>query len=521
MYRRKKSNHSTFSFSGARRGGRGGARSHHNSDDLLGLSTSFGGLSLQQPEVIIPLLSSFAFGEVAIAGPYVEVSEAVPKAESIPDSYGSTQNYLKAMQAHTQAEFRASIKEGIVMAHRKERNGWLPLTYGSRADHKGDFYVNGSPPKDNNPSRASNGHNFKTETWSRHVVQFHGEKTLALVVVCECSSGDHEARISLAPADKFGDARYRSKTLVRSLGYVGSFLREYGSAARLLQVRGESSNALLKTVSAPGRQRKEYPATAGSFVPASSVGRLDTSRVSLNAAQREAVMKLTGCLDIIVGPPGTGKSTTIYHIIDARVAKDARVLVTSIRNQAVDAVVAKVAAFGVLVFGSENRLGTHAKEFTIDGRLRNDPELVFWRGVHETWTRASAKAKAVSWDRLHLPSFPGIERLEEIAQEGVEASINSMKNLQLEKKAKKGRAAGRWAFALKLILRVAYEKRLAKGTAAQRQTLKELRSLEKWQELVSRGRRRSRQIVSRLEDLTRYRLYTTTRVLICTVDSVE
>ena len=208
------------------------------------------------------------------------------------------------MQAHTQAEFRASIKEGIVMAHRKERNGWLPLTYGSRADHKGDFYVNGSPPKDNNPSRASNGHNFKTETWSRHVVQFHGEKTLALVVVCECSSGDHEARISLVPADKFGDARYRSKTLVRSLGYVGSFLREYGSAARLLQVRGKSSNALLKTVSAPGRQRKEYPATAGSFVPASSVGRLDTSRVSLNAAQREAVMKLTGCLDIIVGPPG-------------------------------------------------------------------------------------------------------------------------------------------------------------------------------------------------------------------------
>ena len=100
MYRRKKSNHSTFSFSGARRGGRGGARSHHNSDDLLGLSTSFGGLSLQQPEVIIPLLSSFAFGEVAIAGPYVEVSEAVPKAESIPDSYGSTQNYLKVQMIH-------------------------------------------------------------------------------------------------------------------------------------------------------------------------------------------------------------------------------------------------------------------------------------------------------------------------------------------------------------------------------------------------------------------------------------
>ena len=176
------------------------------------------------------------------------------------------------------------------------------------------------------------------------------------------------------------------------------------------------------------------------------------------------------------------------------------------------------------MFGSENRLGTHAKEFTIDSRLRNDPELVFWRGVSEAWTRASAKAEAVSWERLHLPSFPGIERLEKIAQEAIEASYSSpLKNSQqlLEKKAKKGRAAGRWAFALKHFLRVAYEKRLAKGTAAQRQTLKELRSLEKWQELVSRGRRRSGQIVSRLEALTRHRLYTTTRVLICTVDSVE
>ena len=212
------------------------------------------------------------------------------------------------MQAHTQAEFRASIEEGIAVADRKEEGGWLPVMYQPpRADRKGNFYVDGYPPdseEDDDPNRDSNGHNFKTETWTRHVVQFHGEKTLAVVVACECSSGDHDARISIAPADDVSDARYHSKTLARSLGYVGSFLREYGSAARLLQVRGESSSALLRTVSAPGRQRKEYPATAGSFVPASSVGRLDTSRVSLNAAQREAVMKLTGCLDMIVGPPG-------------------------------------------------------------------------------------------------------------------------------------------------------------------------------------------------------------------------
>lgn len=47
--------------------------------------------------------------------------------------------------------------------------------------------------------------------------------------------------------------------------------------------------------------------------------------------------------------PGTGKSTTIWHIINSRVAPDARTLVTCTRNQAVDAVTQKVATFGVLV----------------------------------------------------------------------------------------------------------------------------------------------------------------------------
>lgn len=46
---------------------------------------------------------------------------------------------------------------------------------------------------------------------------------------------------------------------------------------------------------------------------------------------------------------GTGTSTTIWHIIDARVAPEGRVLVTCTRNQAVDAVTEKLASFGVLV----------------------------------------------------------------------------------------------------------------------------------------------------------------------------
>lgn len=40
------------------------------------------------------------------------------------------------------------------------------------------------------------------------------------------------------------------------------------------------------------------------------------------------------------------------------------------------------------VFGNEKRLGDFAKQFTLDGRLLSDPELVSWRRVQESWSTA-------------------------------------------------------------------------------------------------------------------------------------
>lgn len=45
----------------------------------------------------------------------------------------------------------------------------------------------------------------------------------------------------------------------------------------------------------------------GTFLPAEDCA-LGTSLVPLNPAQRDAVLELTGGLDIIVGPPGAGLS---------------------------------------------------------------------------------------------------------------------------------------------------------------------------------------------------------------------
>ena len=59
------------------------------------------------------------------------------------------------------------------------------------------------------------------------------------------------------------------------------------------------------------------------------------------------------------GPPGTGKSTTIFHIVNSKVPADGVVLITCSRNVAVESIAQKLAEFGdtMLVFGNVNRIG--------------------------------------------------------------------------------------------------------------------------------------------------------------------
>lgn len=152
-------------------------------------------------------------------------------------------------------------------------------------------------------------HNFVTDPWSRHVIQVEGETVPALVVLCTEGYTKHQAFLMIASARGFGrggvPVRSRGlKTRVRSLGYVGPFLQQYGKAAQL--VKG-GDNRLLDAIASPGRQTG-VRGPGGTFVPA-DVGALDTSRVPLNPAQRVAVLKLSGGLDIVVGPPGRILST--------------------------------------------------------------------------------------------------------------------------------------------------------------------------------------------------------------------
>lgn len=207
------------------------------------------------------------------------------------------------MQAHTQLEFEASVRQGASSADRLEGEGWLPLTCqpsARRSLTKLRFFVDGSPEASDNEQSYS--HNFDSDTWSRHMVQIEGMAAPALVFMCTTAANDHQAFLGLCGSVPPLSANLQMR--IRSLGYVGSFLREYGSAADLLRSDHER-NRLLRAVASPRHQASgSHSGNRGTFVPAADNKVLDTSEVPLNASQRAAVLNLGGGLDIIVGPPG-------------------------------------------------------------------------------------------------------------------------------------------------------------------------------------------------------------------------
>ena len=171
------------------------------------------------------------------------------------------------------------------------------------------------------------------------------------------------------------------------------------------------------------------------------------------------------------------------------------------------------------VFGNERRLGQFSRQFTIDGRLQNDPELVFWRHLRDSWAAALRFASLFSWRKQHLhPNFPGICRLRNLEEVSLAVTGTGNKANELRKK---GRAAGLWAFALEEVLKANYHTRLENGNRSQVRMFRQLMALNSYQAVLQDGLVWVEATLRRLELLTRLRLLTSTMVFISTIDSSE
>lgn len=95
------------------------------------------------------------------------------------------------------------------------------------------------------------------------------------------------------------------------------------------------------------------------------------SQLNINGDQRAAIEKVMTAEDyaLVLGMPGTGKTTTIAHIIRALVAKGKSVLLTSYTHTAVDNILLKIRhdKIGILRLGATAKIHPEVREFAALG----------------------------------------------------------------------------------------------------------------------------------------------------------
>ncbi|PRW58176.1 DNA helicase [Chlorella sorokiniana] len=302
-------------------------------------------------------------------------------AAGLPDAFSSDGAYLDAMQSTAALEFQASIRQALEQAEREQRrtgvSGWHEFVPQRSRRSGGSLLLDGGESHGTWVFAGHTGVDFEQDSWGRHLVQVRETGSFHLAIMAKQDDETQEHVMALLPT-----VECSGSASMRTLGFVGPFLAQYEAAQGLryslhCSTLPDRTRQLLAAVVRPSTLYSR--GAASTLLPAGA--RLRTDEVPINASQRAAVEALRGGLNIIHGPPGTGKSTTIFHLIDAGVQPDAQVLVTCTRNQAVDSVVDKVARLegGILVFGNAKRLGERAAQHTLEARVEAHPAVVVWR----------------------------------------------------------------------------------------------------------------------------------------------
>jgi len=134
---------------------------------------------------------------------------------------------------------------------------------------------------------------------------------------------------------------------------------------------------------------------------------------SLNAAQRRA-LDLQGPVELIRGPPGTGKSRVCASVLINKVPVSSRSLACATGNKATDSLVEKLVQTGephLLVVGSRLRAGPFARSHFLSERVARDPAFV---AASELASLAAARCSDLS---VLIDSLPGLPSLDAVRSE--------------------------------------------------------------------------------------------------------
>lgn len=98
--------------------------------------------------------------------------------------------------------------------------------------------------------------------------------------------------------------------------------------------------------------------------------------MKLNHSQHQALNSLQYNLELVCGPPGTGKSTTILAIVSECVKPGELTIVTAVQNRAIEAIVVKFISSGTpFIVGGRRPIGEACK-WTLEAQVDRDSRVV-------------------------------------------------------------------------------------------------------------------------------------------------
>ncbi len=132
----------------------------------------------------------------------------------------------------------------------------------------------------------------------------------------------------------------------------------------------------------------------------------------LNEAQLQAFQRSTTVPDLllVLGPPGTGKTTTITEMVRSSIQDRKRVLITSATHKAVDNVLERLSQeeLSIIRFGREEKLSEHVQKFLIDVQAQQLAQQVlqrtsdYYHNITQLHDRQAAIDRMYGLARTHL-----------------------------------------------------------------------------------------------------------------------